>query len=485
MTSSAAVQKAKRRPAVYLGLSALVSAACAGHQSPPETAVAPLPIPDSALLAPVEPQEVDPERLAEVQREVERAVEELDEATRREFLLLFGPDPLGLAARPDNAARFEIPLEINTQVERWIDYFRNTIPERFATYLARAGRYEGMILEKLRAAGLPEDLLYLPLIESGMNPNAYSRAHAVGMWQFIRGTGRRYGLEITYWVDERRDPYRATDAAIAHLSDLYGELGSWYLAAAAYNGGIARVRRGIRRTGSHSFWDLSDARVLRRETRQYVPKLIAAALIGRDPAAYGFGWIEKEEPIEFDEVEVPDATSFDVLAEAAGTSEDTIKLLNPRYLRRVTPPDRRVMVRVPRGRGGMFAVNYAKIPPSERVTWLVHTVTRGQTLSQIARRYGTTVTAIRAANNNVRPRRLQIGQKLVVPRSGKPSSSLLARSSRRAPRPPEGPTTVTVRRGDTLWAIARRYNVTTRQLMAWNGLTSSLIRPGDRLTVGR
>lgn len=133
----------------------------------------------------------------------------------------------------------------------------------------------------------------------------------------------------------------------------------------------------------------------------------------------------------------------------------------------------------------MFAVNYAKIPPSERVTWLVHTVTRGQTLSQIARRYGTTVTAIRAANNNVRPRRLQIGQKLVVPRSGKPSSSLLARSSRRAPRPPEGPTTVTVRRGDTLWAIARRYNVTTRQLMAWNGLTSSLIRPGDRLTVGR
>jgi membrane-bound lytic murein transglycosylase D len=428
---------------------------------------------------------VDAERLVRAHRDATEAVGELDEESRQEFYQLFGGDPLGLRNRPANAARFQIPLETNEAVERWIDFFsQGDGRSRFALYLKRAGAYEGMIRRKLREADLPEDLLYLAMIESGMNPAAYSRAHAVGMWQFIRGTGKLYDLRIDYWMDERRDPIASTDAAIRHLSDLYDEFGSWYLAAAAYNAGAGRVNRGIRRTGSTDFWDLADARVLRSETRNYVPKLVAAALIARNPERYGFSDIEPDPPLEFDVVQVPDATSFDVLADAAGTTEDEIRHLNPQYPRRVTPPDQAAEVRVPKGRAEAFTVAYAKVPADRRVTWLEHVVTRGQTLSHIASRYGVSVTAIRAANAWVNPRRLQIGQRLIIPRAG---GTRVASATTAAPRPtpPDGPLTVTVRRGDTLWAIARRYGVSTGDLMALNELRNSTIRPGDRITVRR
>ncbi len=481
-----------KRTGRAIGLALMLPAAwgCAGGPAPNPGPAAPpgrAPLDDAALGAPAAAEAgiVDTQSLAEAQREAERAVDSLDEASRLEFYELFGSDPLGLSRRPTNAARFEIPLETNESVDRWVQYFTTGAGRsRFRIYLERAGAYEEMIRRKLREAELPEDLLYLAMIESGMNPNAYSRAHAVGMWQFIRGTGSRYDLQIDYWVDERRDPFKATDAAIAHLGDLYDEFGSWYLAAAAYNAGSGRVSRGIRRTGSTDFWDLADARVLRSETRNYVPKLIAAALIAKNPGAYGFDDVVPEPPLEFDVVEIPDATSFDVLAEAAGTTEKEIQRLNPQYPRRVTPPDRTAEVRVPKGTAEVFTVAYAQVPPSERVTWIEHVVTRGQTLSHIASRYGVSVQAIRASNNNVNPKRLQIGQKLIIPRSGSPAR-LASAAPEPVERPTDGPVTVTVRRGDTLWTIARRHGVTTGELMAMNNLKSSVIRPGDRLTVSR
>ena len=412
----------------------------------------------------------------------EPSLEALEEATRRAFQEEFGADPLRLATHPDYL-KYELPLDMNEKVDRWIRYFQTEIHERFSTYLARLGTYGPMITERLRAAGLPEDLLYLALIESGMNPRAYSRARASGIWQFIRGTGRLYGLRVDYWVDERRDPFKATDAAIAHLSDLYDEFGSWYLAAAAYNAGAGRVRRAIARTGRDDYWALTNGRSLRRETRSYVPKMIAAALISKDPERYGFHHVAPEPPWEFDVVEVPDATSMDVLAEAAEVDEAVIRDLNPEYLRHVTPPDRQVTVRVPVGKADVFRTNYASIPPDKRVTWLIHVVTRGQTLGQIARRYGTSVTAIRAANGNVNPRRLQIGQRLVVPRAAAPTR--VASSGDRTPQGATGPKTITVRRGDTLWSLARRHGVSTTELMRLNNLNSTTIHPGDRLTVRR
>ncbi len=469
---------------------AWLAVGCAGMRSADPAPVAtrdtvaePVPdtVPDEVVAQAAEEEGLDPERVVEEKREAERRVEELDDEAEREFRALFGPDPLGLARSPENASIYEIPLELNEQVEAWLDYFQNVIPERFAVYLARKGKYEEMIRQKLRLAGLPEDLLYLALIESGMNPNAYSRAHAVGMWQFIRTTGQMYGLRADHWEDDRRDPIKATDAAIAHLRDLFDEFGSWYLAAAAYNAGAGRIRRGLASTGTDNFWDLASGPTLRAETRNYVPKLVAAAIIGRDPERFGFYDIESEPPLEFDEVEVPDATSLDVVAEAAGTDEEIIKALNPHFVRGVTPPGRRVTVRVPAGHAERFTVAYAEIPPERRVSWLTHTVTRGETLSRIASRYGTSVASLRAANNNVNPRRLQIGQTLIVPRRGGQGSGLRVAAGSR----PSGPVTVVVRRGDTLWSIARRHGVTTSELVAWNQLGSTVIRPGDRLEVRR
>ena len=436
---------------------------------------------DVALTA--EAQGVDPAAVVESYLQEQQTMEALEEATRREFLELFGPDPLGLATHPENL-KYELPLDMNDKVDRWIKYFESDIHERFSTYLSRLGRYGPMIHERLRAAGLPADLVYLAMIESGLNPRAYSRARAVGIWQFIRGTGRAYGLKVDYWVDERRDPFKSTDAAIAHLSDLYDEFGSWYLAAAAYNAGSGRVRRAIARTGRRDYWDLTRGTSLRRETRSYVPKMIAAAIISKNPEKYGFRDIVPEPPLEFDVAEVPDATSMDVLAEAAETDEEVMRGLNPEYLRYVTPPDREVTIRVPPGKADAFRVNYASIPADKRVTWLMHVVTRGQTLGQIARRYGTSVAALRAANGNVNPRRIQIGQKLVVPRSGTPTR-LASSSGQSSTRSAPGPATVTVRRGDTLWSLARRHGVSTTDLMRWNNLNSSTIHPGDRLTVKR
>ena len=519
-----------------------------GGTDSPAAAAAPgdaaAPVPDDQLMPedPVVPDPVDETGDGPTAAEIDRAVREM-----------LGGDPLGLVHEGEDPRVFK--LEMNERVRSWVHYFQTAIGERFATYLGRKTRYEPMIRRKLREAGLPQDLIYLSLIESGMNPNAYSRASAVGLWQFIAGTGRQYGLEISYWIDERRDPEKATDAALRHLKDLYEEFGSWYLAAAAYNGGPNRVRRGLRTVPGATFWDLADRRLLRRETRDYVPKIIAAAMIGHDPARYGFPDPEGETIPEYTMVRVPDATSFDVLAEAAGTDEETINLLNPEFPRDVTPPNREVDVRVPVEGAARFAARYAAVPADERVTWTFHTVQRGHTLGWIGQQYGVSVAALRAANGNLNPRRLQIGQELVIPRSARASGASIAQSSNarpitartnaegttvvtvqrgqtlgviaqrygvsvaalraangnvsprrlqigqellvpRAGQPAgagsagsasdgAGPVTIVVRPGDSLWLIARRHSVSTRELIEWNRLSSTRIHPGDRLEIRR
>lgn len=504
---------------------------------------APVPGDEPVPEEPVVPDPADETVTGPTAAEIDRAIREM-----------LGGDPMGLVHKSEDARVFR--LEMNERVASWVHYFQTAIGERFATYLGRKIRYEPMIRRKLREAGLPQDLIYLSLIESGMNPNAYSRASAVGLWQFIAGTGRQYGLEISYWMDERRDPEKATDAAVRHLKDLYDEFGSWYLAAAGYNGGPNRVRRGLRTVPGATFWDLADRRLLRRETRDYVPKIIAAAMIGHDPARYGFPDPEGETIPEHVTVSVPDATSFDVLAEVAGTDEETIDLLNPEFPRDVTPPHREVEVRVPVEGAARFAARYAAVPADERVTWTFHTVQSGHTLGWIGQQYGVSVAALRAANGNLNPRRLQIGQQLVVPRSARASGATIARSSNASPltartnaegttvvtvqrgqtldviaqrygvsvaalraangninprrlqigqellipgagrRAPgtgsagsasngAGPVTIVVRPGDSLWLIARRHSVSTRDLIEWNRLSSTRIHPGDRLEIRR
>ncbi len=507
----------------------------------------PAPASDDELMPedPIVPEPADEAEAGPTREEIDRAIRDM-----------LADDPMGLVHEGEDPRVFR--LEMNERVRSWVHYFETAIGDRFATYLGRKTRYEPMIRRKLREAGLPQDLIYLALIESGMNPNAYSRAAAVGLWQFIASTGRNYGLEVSYWIDERRDPEKATDAAVRHLKDLYEEFGSWYLAAAAYNGGPNRVRRGLRAVPGGTFWDLADRRLLRRETRDYVPKIIAAAIIGHDPARFGFPDPEGEALPEHATVRVPDATSFDVLAEAAGTDEETINLLNPEFPRDVTPPNREVEIRVPVAGAARFAARYAAVPVDERVTWTFHTVQRGHTLGWIGQQYGVSVAALRAANGNVNPRRLQIGQELVIPRSARAparsSTASIARTSRAAPLAARtnaegttvvtvqrgqtldviaqrygvsvaalraangnvnprrlqigqellipgpggaaagssagsagsgGPVTIVVRAGDSLWLIARRHAVSTRELIEWNRLSSTRIHPGDRLQIRR
>lgn len=397
---------------------------------------------------------------------------------------------------------FDIPIHYNERVEFWLDYFRNRHRDRFRIYLERKGRYEELIRERLRERGMPEDLIYLALIESGFSPRAYSRARAVGIWQFIAGTGRRYGLEISEFVDERRDPLRSTEAALDYLQDLYAQFGSWYLAAAAYNTGENRVQRLLRqRAGGASgndslFWTIESG--LPRETRNYVPLLIAATILGKYPDRFGFEDVIPQDPEQFEIVTVPDATELAVIAKAAGVDKSEIEMLNPQFLLGMTPPGRATRVRVPYGHGEQFAIAYAEIPPEERVTTRFHIVRRGETLSHIARRYGSSVRTIQLANNIRDPSRISIGQRLTIPlhpsvarsastrsTTASAAASSATQSSRSAePAATGGTTTYQVRKGDSLWSIARRHGVTVQQLRAWNNLGNrSTIRPGQRLTI--
>jgi membrane-bound lytic murein transglycosylase D len=378
------------------------------------------------------------------------------------------------------------------RVRYYVDYFLDPARDRFTIWLGRLPRYEGMIRERFQARGVPEDLVYLAIIESGYSNTAVSRSNAVGMWQFIRSTARRYGLTVNTWVDERRDPYKATEAAARHLADLHEQFGSWYLAAAAYNGGAGRVERGIRRlreepdsVSDETFFDLSARRYLRRETRDYVPKLIAAAIIAKDPLRFGFDSLPILGPLVFDEITVPDATGLDVIARLADTTSRALMELNRHYVRGVTPPRQSSIVRVPRGSGPTVLQRYAELPVGERVNFIEHVVRRGETLGEIGERYGVSVSLLRAANNYVHPRRLRIGQRLVIPVS---SAARTVAAAGRAPRPRAAVSGVRyhrVRRGETLWIISQRYGVTVADLRRWNGIPANdvVIQVGDRLAV--
>jgi len=413
----------------------------------------------------------------------------------------------GVAGAPevDEEPAWTLPADRNPRVDYWIRFLRTTNRDKTKLWLERSGRYAPYIRRELKARGMPEDLVYLALIESGFSPRAYSRAHAVGIWQFVAATARRFGLEVSAYVDERRDVVKATEAALDYLQELYDRFGSWYLAAAAYNTGENRVERilqeraGGARGHDSLFWKIADA--LPAETRNYVPMLLAGTILGKFPDRFGFGDVVPEPPEAYDTVTVPDATELAVIARAAGVPREEVERLNPHFYRGVTPPGRAVQVRVPRGRGDAFRIAYARIPPAERVSVRTHRVRPGETLSGIALRYGTTVEALQAANRIRRPRSLRAGQRIVIPSGAaalavaaesRPADDArdrtaapLARGVAAAPgRARPGAQMYRVRPGDSLWSIARRFGVTVEQLRTWNGLArSATIVPGQRLAV--
>jgi membrane-bound lytic murein transglycosylase D len=272
-------------------------------------------------------------------------------------------------------------------IEKKINLFSEKLKERFSIWLSRSTKYIEKMKEILIEKGLPEDLVYLPLIESGFNVNARSPAKAVGPWQFIESTGRRYGLVIDWWRDERKDPIKSTEAAAKYLRDLYKMFGDWSLALAAYNAGEGRVSRAINKFGENDYWNLLGTRYLPRETKDYVPKYIAAITIAKQPENFGFENLREHEPMEYDEVIIPSPTDIDIIAKCAETDSNTIKELNPELKRWATPINvREYMIRIPAGKKDTFLAKFDKIPPEERFSYDTYITQKGDTIYKIAKK---------------------------------------------------------------------------------------------------
>jgi membrane-bound lytic murein transglycosylase D len=482
-----------------LGLACLLGA-CAGTTPAPEVAsLPPAPPPEAPTEADV-PALTAAEFLMETEDSAaDAAVLELLAASRPENPMSGGasrPAGRGPNALEVSPVTWDIDVEpyvTHDRVQFYLDFFQGKARKRFAIWLQRLPRYEDMIREELAKRDLPGDLVYLALIESGLSNSAVSRSRAVGMWQFMKGTGKMYGLRVDSWIDERRDPYKATKAAAHHLADLRDRFGSLYLAAAAYNAGPGRVSRGLKRLPAANgeeqeyegpdgdYFRLSGTRYLRRETKDYVPKLIAAALIAKEPEKYGFPSLLPSDPLVYDSIIVPDATGLDVLARLADTSVRAIRALNHHIRRMATPPGRETLVRLPLGTGEQTAARYAELPAKDRVTFLEHYVRKGETLGHIARRYRVSLSLLRDANPRARPRALRIGMRLIVPTSGTIPKGVRAAAS--APQPKSRGSYHRVRRGESIWLIARRYGITRDQLRKWNGLSGDFIKAGQRLRV--
>lgn len=424
----------------------------------------------------------------------------------------------------DAMAEEEVPVRWDIDVATWgnhervrwyLDFFQGPAHERMQIWLDRMPRYEPMIRERLQKANLPADLVYLALIESGFSLTATSRAKAVGMWQFMRPTGRYYGLRVDRWVDERRDPVKATDAAARFLSDLNDRFGSLYLAAAAYNAGGGRISGGLRRMGitpvsaeggpstddeaadeeeeeaevgfsDADFFKLYQSRYIHRETKDYVPKLIAAALIAKEPRRYGFRPPAPAEPYPMDSLVAEGLTSLDVVARLADTTVTAIRELNPQYLRLATPPGIRSVVRLPAGKADDVGARYRELPADERVSFRMHVARKGETVAGVAAQYGVPASLVYDANPGLRGGALRAGREVVVPTGGAASIAIAREVSRSAPADDAASGRVRyhkVKKGETLSGIAKRYGVSQAKLKQWNHLSSSKVRTGQKLRV--
>ncbi len=389
-------------------------------------------------------------------------------------------DPLHLSAI--DPSEFDIPVVVNDDVIRWMKYFTGTGRKHYSRWLERSGRYWPMMYAELDKAGLPRDLVFLSMIESGYSTHAYSRAAAVGLWQFISPTAKEWGMRVDWWVDERRDPVLATQAATRFLGHLRKQTGHWYLAWAGYNGGPARVSRAVKRHGTTDYWTLVEKNAFPSETDNYVPKIIAAAIIGHHPERYGFTGIEKEKPMQVETVEVGHSITVDVLARCAGLSTEKLQALNPHLRRFALPPEpSNQRINLPKGTSGRFLAALDKVPPSERIAFARHKVAKGENLSRIASTYGVSVSELQRVNRIKNANRIYVGMELVVP--GVPAGSaktLTASAGTGTTRSKAKSVTHIVRKGESLSGIAGKYGVKQSDVMRWNKLSNA-----NRIYVGQ
>ena len=376
--------------------------------------------------------------------------------------------------RAEEAAKnvsHDLPLTVNDEVLMFLNFFQTPKGRDIVENgLRRSGKYRDMISRVLREEGLPQDLIYLAQAESAFQPLALSRAGARGIWQFVAYRGQQYGLRHNWWIDERQDPEKATRAAAQHLRDLYGLFGDWYLAMAAYNCGPGNVQKGIERTGYADFWELYKRNVLPRETKNYVPIIIALTLIAKDAAHYSIQ-ADPEAPVPTDAVKPGRPIDLRLVAETIDVDVETLRSLNPSLLRMATPDDPSFELRLPQGTGETFTAGIAAIPPDKWISWRRHRVEPGETLASIAKKYRVTPAAIAEANNVERTAVLEPGTKLTIPATQSASETKRLLVSYR------------VRRGDTLAGIADRFSVNSEDVRKWNRLRSNHVSRGMVLRI--
>lgn len=386
----------------------------------------------------------------------------IDEANEVTF-----PVDLNIKAKAEaeiKSTRSDLPLMMTDQVAGYINYFSSRGRGTIERALARSGRYEDMIRRTLRAEGVPQDLIYLAQAESGFHPLAVSRAGARGMWQFMGSRAKGYGLERSWWVDDRQDPEKATRAAAHHLKDLYNQFGDWYLAMAAYNSGPGTVQRAVKRTGYADFWELYRRNVLPKETRNYVPIIVAVTIMAKNPEQYGLETVVKEKPVTYDTVKIGYPIDLRLVAECVDASAADLQDLNPNLLRLTTPKDREFELHLPAGSLDKFQTAVAAIPADKRVWWRYHKVQAGDTLASISRTYRTTSKSISEANN-LDDASLLPESRLIIPIApGKQSdTSTYARAITR----------YKVRKGDTVGSVAENFSVSAKMVRRWNHLKGS------------
>ncbi len=401
------------------------------------------------------------------------------------------------------ATEHDIPISQNSRVLAYVELFQGRLRDFIQDGLTRGTQYLPMIQDVFRAEGLPLDLAYIPIIESGFKPNAVSKANAKGPWQFMKATALENGLHHDWYIDERSDPEKATLAAAKYLKTLNKLFdGDWNLVLAAYNGGPGRVQRAINRSGKEDFWDLSQSsRYLPRETREYVPLILAAIIVAKNPAQYGFD-IVTQDPVSYDKVTVPRAIDLRRVAEWTGTSIDEIQSLNPQLRRWTTPVKYPTFeLKVPSGTGDKFQERLASATPADLNALKWYTVRNGESLTTIARKLGVSRTDLAEANGLSTKSRVRGGQELIIPRA--PATLLASRTERAAPvelasRPVSGPATMPdapthasstivyrVKRGDTLSSIAQSFDTTVAKIKSWNKLNGNVIATGARLKIVR
>ena len=379
----------------------------------------------------------------------------------------------------------DLPIENNERVQSFIELFQGNLHDFMQESLHRSAKYLPMVQEVFRAESLPLDLAYLAIVESGYKTNALSRASARGMWQFMPATGKEYGLDQDWFIDERSDPEKATRAAAQYLKSLHRFFdGDWNMAMASYNAGPGRIQRAVKQSKVANYWDLTESsRYLPKETRNYVPMIMAAVLIAKNPQAYGFE-PGTNSPLAFDRVTVPDALDLRTVAEWTGSTIEDIRDLNPE-LRRTTTPIGAHDLKVPAGMAPVVEGKLASADPSLFAQFSRHKVKAGENLATIARRFQVTKTDLAAANNLRTTSKLKGGQSLLIPRvvttalASRPAETIVASTG------DASPTTYRVKPGDTLSAIARQFDTTVTELKKWNSLTTDSISVGDRLTIQR